>query len=184
MFDDDIKIAELGDLKDSKKKERVHSVSEEYSRESAKGNTVKAKDLGVLLVNEIADKLNALMVENEENGNGEIAVQRGVLMTFAATVILENNIESTVVSQAAKNSFNSELEKRLPTLFKAVNGSGAFSFYYLAYRRKTEVERRIGQTFAMLCSHDGDPIYQELGEAIYCWFVSLSMKRLKESGID
>ena len=51
--------------------------------------------------------------------------------------------------------------------------NGAFSFYYLAYRRGSEVERRIGQTFAMLCSHDGDPIYQELGEALYCWFLSV-----------
>ena len=36
-----------------------------------------------------------------------------------------------------------------------------------------DIERRMGQTFAMLCSHDGDPIYQELGEALYCWFSSV-----------
>ena len=58
-----------------------------------------------------------------------------------------------------------------------------FSFYYLAFRRGNDVERRIGQTFAMLCSHDGDPIYQELGEALYCWFLSEVKASAKEQNI-
>lgn len=85
---------------------------------------------------------------------------------------------------AAKNSFNNELESLAPTLYKGIGDSGAFSFYYLAYRRGNEVDRRIGQTFAMLCAHDGDPIYQELGEAIYCWFISRVSKKLKEIGLE
>jgi hypothetical protein len=32
----------------------------------------------------------------------------------------------------------------------------------------------------MLCSHDGDPIYQELGEALYCWFYSVVERTVKE----
>lgn len=183
MFDEDIKIAHFND-NNAKRREKAHSVSEEYSRETAKGNTIKAKILGAELAREIADNLNTFAMENEDTGNSEISIQRGVLMTFAVTVILENEIESTVVSQAAKNSFNSELEKALPSLFKAVSNSGAFSFYYLAYRRGTDIDRRIGQTFAMLCSHDGDPIYQELGEAIYCWFVSVASKKLKEAELN
>ena len=42
------------------------------------------------------------------------------------------------------------------------------------------MERRIGQTFAMLCSHDGDPIFQELGEALYCWFTAEIRKIAQE----
>ena len=61
--------------------------------------------------------------------------------------------------------------------------TGAFSFYYLAFRRGGEIDRRIGQTFAMLCSHDGDPIFQELGEALYCWFLSVVKTAAKENGI-
>ena len=75
------------------------------------------------------------------------------------------------------------VEKLMPYLGGFMLDSGAFSFYYLAYRRGNEVDRRIGQTFAMLCAHDGDPIYQELGEAIYCWFISRVSKKLKESGL-
>ena len=88
---------------------------------------------------------------------------------------------SEVVHQTAENSFNAELEKLSPDIYKAVADSGAFSFYYLAYRRGTEVVRRMGQTFAMLCSHDGDPVYHELGEAIYCWFKSFAEKKLNEA---
>ena len=32
----------------------------------------------------------------------------------------------------------------------------------------------------MLCSHDGDPVYQELGEALYCWFLSAVRKTATE----
>ena len=184
MFDEDIKIARPGSIKSSGRNEKAHSVSEEYDRENAKGNTIKAKTLGAQLAKEVIENINTFTMENEESGNGEMRIQRGILMTFAATISLENDVASTVVSQAAKNSFNSELEKKAPSLYKAVSDSGAFSFYYLAYRRGTEIDRRIGQTFAMLCSHDGDPVYQELGEAIYCWFRSLSLKKLQGSGIQ
>lgn len=183
MFDEDIKIAELGDRQSNNGNEKTRSVSEEYDRENAKGNTVKARLFGVELAKEVIDNLNTFAMENEESGNSEMAVQRGILMIFTATSCIENNVASTIVSQTAKNSFNSELEQKIPSLYKAVNASGAFSFYYLAYRRGTEIERRIGQTFAMLCSHDGDPVYQELGEAIYCWFKSISLKCLEKSGI-
>lgn len=185
MFDEDIKIAELGNIKSktSSSNKNKGSFHEEYNRESSKGNTEKAKALGKALADSVVENLNAFTVEKEEQQGTDMQMQKGVLMTFAATVCIEAEFTSTVVSQTAKNSFNSELEKISPMLYKAVGDSGAFSFYYLAYRRGTEVDRRIGQTFAMLCSHDGDPVYQELGEAIYCWFISKTEKYIKNAGI-
>ena len=47
MFDEDIKIASLGNNKP--KKDEHSSVLDEYTRETAKGNTEKAKELGKLL---------------------------------------------------------------------------------------------------------------------------------------
>ncbi len=183
MFDEDIKIASLDNIKEVSAKRRATQTSEEYNRESAKGNTDKAKELGIALAHGVIDNLDKFAIESEDGTSDEMALQRGVLMVFAATVAIED-IASSVVAQTAKNGFNSELEKIDPELYKAVGDSGAFSFYYLAYRRGTEVDRRIGQTFAMLCSHDGDPIFQELGEAIYCWFLSASVKKIKEIGIE
>lgn len=178
MFDEDIKIASLG--KDRPKKNDHEKVMDEYTRESANGNIEKARALGAALAKEVVGRLDSFPVD-EENDNVNLSVQRGVMMTFAAVVALEENIMSEVVHQTAENSFNAELERLSPDIYKAVADSGAFSFYYLAYRRGTEVVRRMGQTFAMLCSHDGDPVYHELGEAIYCWFKSFAEKKLNEA---
>ena len=186
MFDEDIKIASPEAIKEfsAKRRNKAASVPEEYNRESALGNTDKARELGVALVKEVLGNLNTFALEDEDKSNDDMAVQRGILMIFAATVAIENKISSSIVAQAAKNGFNRELEAKAPELYKAVGDTGAFSFYYLAYRRGTEVDRRIGQTFAMLCSHDGDPIFHELGEAIYCWFSSLCNKKIKLAGIE
>lgn len=181
MFDEDIKIAAIGG---KKKSNAQTTVIDEYNRESSKGNTEKAKALGKLLASEIVARLDSFPCDDSGDGNAAMAVQRGIMMTFAAVVALEEEISSEVVHQTAENSFNSELERLSPEIYKAVGDSGAFSFYYLAYRRGTDVVRRMGQTFAMLCSHDGDPVYQELGEAIYCWFKSFTESKYKESGIN
>lgn len=186
MFDEDIKIADFSDRSkkiSAKSKKTAQSAHEEYDLENAKGNTVRAKEFGAELAASLIANLDRFSAGEEECENTEIAVQRGILMTFAAIICIENEIESSVVSQIAENSFNEELQQKVPQLYSAVGQSGALSFYYLAHRRGGDVERRIGQTFAMLCSHDGDSVYQELGEAIYCWFLSFAAKKLKESGI-
>ena len=182
MFDEDIKIASIG--KDKPKRNEHEIVLDEYTRETAKGNTEKAKLLGKTLAQEVVSRLDSFPMDENEESDEAMTVQRGIMMTFAAVIAMEENIPSEVVHQTAENSFNSELEKISPDIYKAVGDSGAFSFYYLAYRRGTEVVRRMGQTFAMLCAHDGDPIYQELGEVLYCWFSSRIKELAAENGLS
>lgn len=183
MFDEDIKIADEKSLKRAASvKKQASSMSEEYEKESANGNILKARSLGEKLAVEVVGNLDRFESVSDGENDG-MSLQRGILMTFAALVSLESRLSSSVVSQTAKNSFNQKLESLAPELYKAVGNSGAVSFYYLAYRRGTDVERRVGQTFAMLCSHDGDSIYQELGEAIFCWATSFVGKELDTSGI-
>lgn len=184
MFDEDIKIASYDKaVKSEENAAKPSSFEEEYGRESASGNTEKAKKFGLMMADDLLDNLQNFAMEGEDSKNSDMALQRGILMTFAANTVFEEQLKSSVVCMAAKNSFNNELENIAPVLYKGISDSGAFSFYYLAYRRGNEVDRRIGQTFAMLCAHDGDPIYQELGEAIYCWFISRVSKKLKEAGL-
>ena len=76
-----------------------------------------------------------------------------------------------------------ETKQNHPELYAGATDNGALSFYYLAFRRGNDSYRRIGQTFAMLCSHDGDPVYHELGEALYCWFSSVVKKQIEELGL-
>lgn len=103
----------------------------------------------------------------------EMLLQRQILLSFSALSGFENFCENSDYAAAAKSAFFGFLKTNHPELYAGATDNGALSFYYLAFRRGSEVERRIGQTFAMLCSHDGDPVYQELGEALYCWFTSV-----------
>lgn len=115
--------------------------------------------------------------------NGEMLIQRRMLLSFTATVGFEQLCENDTLGGIAQKSFLDTVKKLDSEVYSTSSDTGAFSFYYLAFRRGSEIERRMGQTFAMLCLHDGDPIYQELGEALYCWFLSVVKKSAKECGI-
>ncbi len=113
--------------------------------------------------------------ENPESAecDFEMMVQRRLLLSFTATIGFEQYANNDAADGIAQKSFLDTLRAEEKSLYETAQDTGAFSFYYLAFRRGGDTVRRIGQTFAMLCSHDGDPIYQELGEALYCWFLSV-----------
>lgn len=115
--------------------------------------------------------------------NFEMIIQRRMLLSFTATAGFEQLSPDDSLSGIAQKSFLDTLKKADEQLYLTSGDTGAFSFYYLAFRRGGETERRIGQTFAMLCSHDGDPIYQELGEALYCWFFSAVKQKAVEFNV-
>lgn len=134
------------------------------------------KEKAMLVGREVADSFAEDAASSDigdiENTSEELVMQRRLLLSFTATAGFEEYIKDDALAGFAQKSFLDTLKKKDPELYRSSSDTGAFSFYYLAYRRGSEVERRIGQTFAMLCSHDGDPIYQEMGEALYCWFLS------------
>ena len=174
FLDEDIKI--VGDKPSIDVKKNLNS--------SAGGNKVsdeiqkKAEQWG----RDVALEFIADANENplsEEIGN-DIFIQRRLLISFTATVGFEEYAPDDTVTGIAQKSFLDTLKQKDVELYKTSTDTGAFSFYYLVFRRGFDLERRMGQTFAMLCSHDGDPIYQELGEALYCWFSSVVRKAVSE----
>ena len=169
--DNDIKIA--GDKP---------SVDIERNRKKQNGDEIipkhavnRAKEIGkrVALI-----YINDVKSETENNDNAEMIMQRQLLLSFTATVCFEQFLESDALAGIAQKSFLDTVKAEDTNLYLSSSDTGAFSFYYLAYRRGGDIERRMGQTFAMLCSHDGDPIFQELGEALYCWFSSEVKKEI------
>lgn len=126
----------------------------------------------------IEDALGAKV--GEEMPNLEMVLQRRMLLSFTATVGFEQLSPEDSVAGIAQKRFLDTIKKENDELYRTSGDTGAFSFYYLAFRRGGDTDRRIGQTFAMLCSHDGDPIYQELGEALYCWFLSVVKQKAEE----
>lgn len=176
--DNDIKIAgdkpSLDVIKNAKK-ENENEILSAKAVESAKkwGKAVAEKFIKDVTESEIG----------ERESNLEMLSHRRILLSFAASLGFETFSTDDTLCGLAQKSFLDTLKKNDPEYNTTAEDNGAFSFYYLAYRRGGDVERRIGQTFAMLCSHDGDPIYQELGEALYCWFLSVVKEAAAEYNI-
>jgi len=142
-------------------------------------DSTMGKIIGKAVAHEFIKAGNTAVGENDSD-DSHMIMQRLLLLSFAVTVGLEKFCANDTVSGIAQKAFLDTLKKEAPDLYDYTSDNGAFSFYFLAYRRGTDIERRIGQTFAMLCSHDGDPIYQELGEALYCWFYSVVEQTVKK----
>lgn len=176
--DNDIKIAgdkPSIDVAKNARKEVSESGPEKREIEAAKswGKAVAQKFIKDITDSEIG----------ERDCNLEMLAQRRMLLSFAASIGFETLSSDDTLGGLAQKSFLDTVKKNDPKHYVTAEDNGAFSFYYLAFRRGNDVERRIGQTFAMLCSHDGDPIYQELGEALYCWFLSVVKDAAKEHNI-
>lgn len=130
-----------------------------------------AKELGLIIAEKFLDESN--VISSADNDDSQMLIQRKLLLSFTVSVALDEYCKNDSIAGIAEKSFLDKIKSVSHELYLSCGDTGAFSFYYLAYRRKDDIERRIGQTFAMLCSHDGDPIFQELGETLYCWFSSV-----------
>ncbi len=172
MFDDsDIKIA------GNKPSQSINkNKSDTDDRLLTAEQKKSAKQLGISIAKTFLKNVDTVFAD--DNTDSQMLTQRQLLLSFTVTVTLDEYCINDTVSGIAEKSFLDTLKKDAIDTYNTCSDTGAFSFYYLAYRRKTEIDRRMGQTFAMLCSHDGDPIYQELGEALYCWFVSVVKKEI------
>ena len=170
FLDEDIKIVGDKPSVDVKKNLLAQSDNQKLSEEIQ----TRAEQWGKNVALEFIADANENQL-SEEIGN-DILIQRRLLISFTATVGFEEYAPDDTIAGIAQKSFLDTLKANDEELYKTSTDTGAFSFYYLVFRRGFELERRMGQTFAMLCSHDGDPIYQELGEALYCWFLSVVKK--------
>ena len=178
MFsDEDIKIAGDKPSVDVRLNRLKDAAGENFSADDVSN----AKKLGIIT----AEKY---IIEASKPLEGEFGyeslLQRRLLLSFTATVGFERFCKSDTLAGVAQKSFIDRLRKESEELYKTSSDTGAFSFYYLAFRRGGEVERRMGQTFAMLCSNDGNPIFQERGEALYCWFSAEIRKTVCELKLD
>ena len=176
LFEDkDIKIA--GEKPSESIKRNAQSKTDSMMKQAVDASA--GKRLGNCIAKEYI-KAGKTAFFDQKTDDDYMVMQRLLLLSFTVTVGLERFCENESMAGIAQKSFLDSLKANAPELYSYTSDTGVFSFYFLAYRRGTDVVRRIGQTFAMLCSHDGDPIYQELGETIYCWFSSIIEQKVKE----
>ncbi len=176
--DQDIKIAGNRPSEDV----RRNILLQEEQAERSPIENENAKKFGMAVASRFIEDAKSTE-QGESNRNFDMMIQRRLLLSFTATVGFEQYCKSEALGGVALKSFLNTLKEADTELYRTSSDTGAFSFYYLAFRRGGDVERRIGQTFAMLCSHDGDPIFQELGEALYCWFSSVVRKAAEEQNL-
>ncbi len=174
-IDKDIKIVGDKPSEDVKRNRRVLEEAELINERAAE----QAKLVGRLVALKFIE--DAGTESDEGIKDFDLLIQRRLLLSFTATVGFEQFLPDDTLAGIAQKSFLETIRKSSEELYKTSSDTGAFSFYYLVFRRGSEIERRMGQTFAMLCSHDGDPIFQELGEALYCWFLSVVRKAVSEN---
>ena len=175
--DVDIKIAGDKPSKDIFKSTDTFVNAEEIDKKTAQNAKLWGKEVALKFIEDAKES------QNSGNDYVEMLVQRCMLLSFTATAGFEIMSENDTISGIAQKSFIDTLKNDAPDIYASTADTGAYSFYFLAFRRGGEIERRIGQTFAMLCSHDGDPIFQELGEALYCWFLSVIKSLAKQFNI-
>lgn len=166
MFDDsDMNI--VGE----KPSDSVKNNSNGHNENLSPAEVNAAKELGTIIAEKFLRESDTFSATDSDDS--QMLLQRKLLLSFTVSVSLDEHCRNDSISGIAEKSFLDKIKSISQELYLSCSDTGAFSFYYLAYRRKGDVERRIGQTFAMLCSHDGDPIFQELGETLYCWFSSV-----------
>lgn len=176
MYDDnDMKIFVSNSLSDKADNSNISNSN------ISSADVNKGRRLGVEIAHKFTDAVESFS-DDIEGVDTAMLLQRQLLLSFTVTVTLEEYCGDDIISGVAQKSFLDYLKQKSSVLYNNSSDTGAFSFYYLAFRRGNDIERRIGQTFAMLCSHDGDPIYQELGEALYCWFASAVKATIDDYG--
>ncbi len=169
-YDEDIKIFD-----GSKKLNKVAEVDiPDYH------NLDKARRLGIALASRTKEAERGF----ELNINDELLLQRRLLLCFAIATALEDYSESIQYARTALNAFYDTIKRIESGFYEDIGSTGSFSFYYLARRQGGDIVRRIGQTFAMLCGQDGDPVCQELGEALYCQYTNMVKVQIKSIQMD
>ncbi len=168
-FDEDIKIFDSSAIKAQTNSQLTPKIESRDALDSARA-------IGFNL----AESSNQAEKGFELDINDSLLLQRRLLLCFAVSTSLEEYASSVQIARTALNTFYDTLKRSDPEFYDDIGSQGAMTFYYHAKRQNGDTVRRIGQTFAMLCGNDGDPVSQELGEALYCRYVNMVREHLEQ----
>lgn len=169
---DDIKIAVFHNHqfieRSSKHEESQDDPAEKLRQHRDNGNLDKVKRFGAHVARRILGDRECYGMEEIWKEIFRYEPQIRLLMCFTALVELEKKIADDILSHAATSSFLEAIQEEYPVFDKFMSDSGDFTLYYLAFRRGGEVELTMGKTFAGLCNADGEAVFVEYGETIFC----------------
>lgn len=151
-------------------------VAAELEHERKNGNLMRARALGSRLAEEVTkvnngDGIFGCLIGAEEDPQvNETKEQRKILLAFAIESSIAVYSPSKLIGTTVLNAYYDLLGVSDKDFYAKIFSTGAFSLYYLDLRRGIKVSRAIGKTFAKLCGHEGDSVYEELGYALNCRF--------------
>lgn len=163
--DRDMKIAGE-DFKSVPVLDDVEETSRLLEREKASGNLNRARRLGAIMADEVA------AVEGDDPASEAVSeTQRRILLAFAVEVALETLLPNSILSETSKSVFYETLRNTAPSIYDDLQGSGAFSFYYLALRDGKNVVKSVGEAYASLCGRAGEAALANKGGELYVNFI-------------
>ena len=181
FYDDDIKIAPDKVSQLFKKENPVADDNiDMFFRERKLGNTQKARQFGIDMVQELKDCVwtSAPDMVNPK----DFEFQLKTLFAYAVHRILEDYSPNQIVANAAVSSFYENLESENYELFQKITQSPAISLYLYMHRSGEETPENIGKTFAGLCSTTLDEQCRTIGETAYARFVGSIANKLASVG--
>ncbi len=169
MHDDsDIKIfkskAEDADSND------LFALAEEMRRHIVNGNSPKAKELGARLADISPDSENLGEELNKFLRNSAVdepvKIQLKTLMLFCAEYTLLNEL-CPILSTSATEAMYNTIKANAPDYYNGISNGAAVSFYYLAVKRRSDIAKAVGESFAMLCEAENSKLMSTLGENVF-----------------
>lgn len=108
-------------------------------------------------------------------------IQDSILKIFAVILTLEDNIESALLSRAAKAIITENVEKNHPEIFSSMQKSGAVSLYYLKINSisRNDMAYEIGESYASLCGEKDNPKLISQGSRLFVYFCDKTIALLK-----
>lgn len=148
----------------------LFALAEEMRRHIVNGNSAKAKELGARLADispdsdNLGDELNKFVRNSAVDE--PVKVQLKTLMLFCAEYTLLNEL-CPMLSTSATEAMYDKLQADTPAYYDGISNSAAVSFYYLAVKKRRDIAKAVGESFAMLCEAQNSKLMATLGENVF-----------------
>lgn len=173
--DRDIKIYVGGNRSESNDIQRI---SEDIDRNKRNGNNDKAKILGRRLA-KIRPDCAKLNLDIGKLPAAELYCVR-VLLTFTAEYAVRKYISSDTLADAVSTSMYDYLKTEESGYYANISDGSAFTFYLLALKKSGNIERNIGEQFALRCGISNDE-YVNFGAEIFSKALDFFSKIIEET---
>lgn len=170
-MENDVKIYNSGEKRTAQPD--VGAILEAVGQQRANGNIDKARKLGKRLAtltptfDSDSLSLNLADILKPRFLAPDILYQIKVLLVFTAEAALQMSLPSDLLATTAINAVYDNLRKTSPDFYRNISDGAAFTFYYLAVKRGGDIEKSIGETFAMLCSAGDNEGFIDAGRAVF-----------------